>query len=337
MSAGGLRVRVVASLAAVVLGVAAAPVHAQTEWDLKQAFEGKFVIVKMDMPATQRGVDLYPDRQPSVDFTQYSARVREFGVALRPGDRIMVTTVRVKKKNIEFQLGGGGYGVFGDDTGSVYVADESKSRREKDLEKWIKDERDPERRRRMQRELDDLRRDRERENRRRDAEERDLTARKQSEIASKRLDAGSRFNLWFDEYRLASRVPTPREMRLMLSQFVDFEDGPGGRPDMRTDMRTDMRSDAVHAAASGAARRSRARQRTAPRHVDERRARHARRPVPQQGGQAGRADDDHRVVRRRRSRHRGRLRRQRDRPVLDGLEVAYVRWRPPGRATASLR
>ena len=62
--------RVVASLAAVVLGVAAAPVHAQTEWDLKQAFEGKFVIVKMDMPATQRGVDLYPDRQPSVDFSR---------------------------------------------------------------------------------------------------------------------------------------------------------------------------------------------------------------------------------------------------------------------------
>ena len=233
--------RVVASLAAVVLGVAAAPVHAQTEWDLKQAFEGKFVIVKMDMPATQRGVDLYPDRQPSVDFSQYSARVREFGVALKPGDRIMVTTVRVKKKNIEFQLGGGGYGVFGDDTGYVYVPEESKSRREKDLEKWIKDERDYERRRRMQRELDDLRRDRERENRRARSESRELTAQKESEIASKRLDAGSRFNLWFDEYRLASRVPTPREMRLMLSQFVDFEDGPGGRPDLRTDLRTDAR------------------------------------------------------------------------------------------------
>ena len=226
----------IAPFAAVVLGLSAAPVQAQTEWDLKQAFEGKFVIVKMDMPATQRGVDLYPDRQPSVDFREYSARVREFGVALKPGDRIMVTTVRVKKKNIEFQLGGGGYGVFGDDTGYVYVPEESKSRREKDLEKWIKDERDYERRRRMQRELDDLRRDRERENRRARSESRELTAQKESEIASKRLDAGSRFNLWFEEFRLASRVPTPREMRLMLAQFVDFEDGPGPRPGMRPDV-----------------------------------------------------------------------------------------------------
>ncbi len=225
-------------LIATGLAVAATPVHAQTEWDLKQAFEGKFVIIKMDMPATQRGVDLYPDRQPAMDFREYSARVREFGVALKPGDRIMVTTVRVKKKNIEFQLGGGGYGVFGDDTGYVYVPEESKSRREKDLEKWIKDERDYERRRRMQRELDDLRRDRERENRRARSESRELTAQKESDIASKRLDAGSRFNLWFEEFRLASRVPTPREMRLMLSQFVDFEGAPGGP---RTDVRPDAR------------------------------------------------------------------------------------------------
>jgi hypothetical protein len=228
----------IAPLVALVLTAAAAPAQAQTEWDLKQAFEGQFVVVKMDMPATQRGVDLYPDRQPSVDFRAYSARVREFGVALKPGDRIMVTTVRVKKKNIEFQLGGGGYGVFGDDTGYVYVPEEGKSRREKDLEKWVKDERDPDRRRRLQRELDDLRRDRERENRRARSESRELTAQKESEIASKRLDAGSRFNLWFEEFRLASRVPTPREVRLMLEQFVDFGDGPPPRPDSRqTDSR----------------------------------------------------------------------------------------------------
>ncbi|MEO5821322.1 MAG: hypothetical protein ABIT71_12535 [Vicinamibacteraceae bacterium] len=228
----------IAPFVATVLAAAAAPAHAQTEWDLKQAFEGKFVIVKMDMPATQRGVDLYPDRQPPMDFREYSARVREFGVALKPGDRIMITTVRVKKKNIEFQLGGGGYGVFGDDSGYVYVPEESKSRREKDLEKWIKDERDSDRRRRLQRELDDLRRDRERENRRARSESRELTAQKESEIASKRLDAGSRFNLWFDESRLASRLPTPREMRLMLGEHLEFENGPGPRPDSRqTDSR----------------------------------------------------------------------------------------------------
>jgi hypothetical protein len=44
---------------------------------------GKFIVIKMDMPASHLGVDLYPDQQPSVDFRAYSARVREFA-SLRP-------------------------------------------------------------------------------------------------------------------------------------------------------------------------------------------------------------------------------------------------------------
>lgn len=200
----------------------ARPAEAQSELQLRQAFEGKYVVVRMDMPATHRGVDLFPDRDPSVDFSGYSARVREFGIALREGSRVLVTAVRVKKKNIEFQLGGGGYGVWGDESGSVYVPTESKSSREKDLERRIKDERDYDRRRRMQRELDDLRRDRERENASRQAEQRDLEARKKSEIADKRLDAGSRVNIWFADERLMSGAPNPRELQRMLSPIIDF-------------------------------------------------------------------------------------------------------------------
>lgn len=223
----------IVSLATLGIAGVAVPASAQSEWELKKAFEGKFVVVKMDMPATQYGIDLTPGREPAIDFKAYSQRVREYGIALRAGDRVMVTTVRVKKKNIEFQLGGGGYGTFGDDSGYVYTPTESKSQREKDLERWIKDERDPYKRSRMQRELDDLRRDRERENRRREADSADLTARKQSDIAQKRLDAGSRFNLWFDEFQLASRPPTPADIRRMLAQYVDFADGPPPRMESR--------------------------------------------------------------------------------------------------------
>jgi hypothetical protein len=207
----------------------AAPAAAQTEAQLKQAFEGQYVVVRMEMPATHKGVDLNPAREPSVDFSSYSARVREFGVALREGDRVLVTSVRVKKKNIEFHLGGGGYGVWGDDSGSVYVPSAEKSRREKDLEKRIKDERDPERRRRMKRELDDLKDDRHREDRDRDAEKRYLEEQKKSEIADKRLDAGSRVNIWLPEERLEAGAPTPAELRRMLAPIIDFG-GDGPRP-----------------------------------------------------------------------------------------------------------
>jgi len=211
----------------------AAGATAQSEQQLRQAFEGQYVIVKMELPASQLGVDMYPMRDPAIDFKAYSARIREYGTSLRSGDRVLVTTVRVKKKNIEFQLGGGGYGVFGDDHGSVYVPTVSKSRREKELEDALKYERDYERRRRMQRELDDLKADRERENRDRDMDRRMMEERKKSEIAQKRLDAGSRINLWFPDGQLEYQVPTVAEMRRMLAQVIDFgtmEARPTSRP-----------------------------------------------------------------------------------------------------------
>ena len=220
----------------------AAPAAAQTEAQLKQAFEGQYVFVRMEMPATHKGVDLNPAREPSVDFTTYSARLREFGVALREGDRVLVTSVRVKKKNIEFHLGGGGYGVWGDDSGYVYVPSAEKSRREKDLEKRIKDERDPERRRRMKRELDDLKDDRRREDRDREAEKRYLEEQKKSEIADKRLDAGSRVNIWLPEERLEAGAPTPAELRRMLAPVIDFG-GDGPRPRLTASRDDDRRVD----------------------------------------------------------------------------------------------
>lgn len=69
-----MEVRVRAPVFGLMVCVAAAllpapPAEAQSEQQLRQAFEGKYVVVRMDMPATHRGVDLYPDRDPSVDFS----------------------------------------------------------------------------------------------------------------------------------------------------------------------------------------------------------------------------------------------------------------------------
>ncbi len=77
---------------------------------------------------------------------------------------MLVTKVRVKKDLIEFQLGGGGYGTFGDDTGSdVHVASAPKTQREKNLEQDLKRTSDPAKRRAISEELDALKRERQRE------------------------------------------------------------------------------------------------------------------------------------------------------------------------------
>jgi hypothetical protein len=143
-----------ALFAAVVVVSASVSAAAQEESVMRDFFEGKSVVIKMDMPATQQGVDIFPDARQAVDLKQYSQRVKSFGIAVKKGESVMITRVHVKDKLIEFQLDGGGYGTFGDDTGSVSTPSVPKSQREKDLEKGIKTEDDPYRKARMQRELD---------------------------------------------------------------------------------------------------------------------------------------------------------------------------------------
>src|SRR5258708_5904583 len=105
-----------------LVAITCAPAQAQTESELRDFFEGKSVIVKLDMPATQEGIDVFPDARRAIDFAQYSARVKATGVAIRSGESVLVTKIHLKDKLIEFQLAGGGYGTFGDDTGSVSVS-----------------------------------------------------------------------------------------------------------------------------------------------------------------------------------------------------------------------
>jgi len=112
---------------------------AQPEAELKEFFEGKRVVVKLDMPATQSGIDVYADARRPLNFDDYSARLKTTGIAIRSGESVMITKIKVKDKLIEFQLGGGGFGTAGDDTStSVYLPSAPKTSREKNLEREVK-------------------------------------------------------------------------------------------------------------------------------------------------------------------------------------------------------
>jgi hypothetical protein len=69
--------RVIRCIGIVTLLAASAPfLLGQSEAELKRAFEGTRVTVKIEMPATQRGIDLHlGDAQP-IDFRQYSTRIK---------------------------------------------------------------------------------------------------------------------------------------------------------------------------------------------------------------------------------------------------------------------
>jgi hypothetical protein len=192
---------------------------AQTEAALKKYFEGKTVALKIDMPGSSDGVNVPIDRP--FNQREYQDRLGRYGTALRAGDRVQVTLVKVKDNNVEFQLAGGGYGTFSDDTStSANLPDMEKSNREKDLEKAVGAEKDPAKKRTLERELQDLRNYRERENRRIAAERRIIEDQKRRELAERRLAGGSRFNL-----RFQGPVPAvlkPEDVVSALSEYADF-------------------------------------------------------------------------------------------------------------------
>jgi len=206
----------------------AAPLRAQNEAVLRQAFEGKVVSVKIDMPATQKGVDVYPLEQMPVNFREVAQRLKDNSTALKIGQQVMVTKVLVKSNShIEFQLGGGGYGTFGDNTSdgsSLNVVNQGETKAEKALRDSIKKAQGPTKRKQFERELASLRAERERENTRAAAEAKQAQSVIEANLRAKRAESGSRFNV-----RYKNGIPvdalTPDGLKRALAQYVDFGDG----------------------------------------------------------------------------------------------------------------
>jgi hypothetical protein len=211
----------VAVAACASAGLLAAPASAQTEAALKAYFEGHQVAARIDMPGTQDGIDVRVNGPTALDLNRYRDSLKRYGTAVHAGEPVLVTLVKVKKDLIEFQLAGGGFGTFGDDTStSANIPFVEKSDREKYLEKRVHDEDDRDKRRELQHELDDLRNRRERENRRITAERARIEEMKRARVAEERLRGGSRFNL-----RFADRVPVefgPEDVIAVLAEYVNF-------------------------------------------------------------------------------------------------------------------
>jgi hypothetical protein len=200
---------------------------AQSEAALKSYFEGRSVTLKLAMPGTESGVDIYPADPKPLDYPHYAERLKQNGTAIRSGQQAMVTKIRVKGTHVEFQLDGGGYGTMGDDTSpTVAVPVAEKTKREKNLEAELKRETDPDRRRDINEELDDLRDDREREDARNRAEVADAQEQKKESIRQRRLEGGSRFNVRFRDSLPASML-TPAGLQAVLADYVTFEHGEG--------------------------------------------------------------------------------------------------------------
>jgi hypothetical protein len=214
------------------LAAVARPAVAQSEEELRAFFEGKTVVVKIEMPGTEAGVDVRPGTPQPIAFPSLARRLKLFGTALRPGDQALVTKIKVKKDLIEFQLGGGGYGTFGDDASpNVNVPSVPKSAREREMEDDLQRTNDPDERRRLRERIDRLKRDRQREDARNQARAAEAREIKVANIRQRRAEGGSRFNIRYEPIVPAEAL-TPEGVMLALAEYVDFSPiapgGPGG-------------------------------------------------------------------------------------------------------------
>lgn len=214
---------IMAAAAATSLSLSA---HAQNEASLRSAFEGRMVTVKVEMPATAKGIDVFPDQAMPVNWREMADRQKDNGTALRSGQTVMITKVVVKRDHIEVQLAGGGYGTLGDNSGSsVSTTDASESAREKQLRDSIRIVPDAAKKKAMQKELDAARSERERENARARAAAELANATREATLRAKRIEAGSRFNIWYKNGMPADALRPDGVMR-DLSQYVEFSGAP---------------------------------------------------------------------------------------------------------------
>jgi hypothetical protein len=210
------------ALLTLLLLVAPTVAAGQSEAALREYFEGRTVKVRIAMPGTEDGVDVYPGTAKPLDFPRHADRLKDNGTALRAGDEALVTKVKLKAKLIEFQLDGGGYGTMGDETSSsVSVSSAPKTKREQNLEGELKRETDPAKRRAIKEELDDLKASRAREDSRNRARVAEAEEAKKANIRQRRLEGGSRFNLRYKNGVPASAL-TPVGIKEALAAYVEF-------------------------------------------------------------------------------------------------------------------
>lgn len=204
----------------------------EAEAKLKQVFEGKKVIVKIDMPGTRDGVDIRPEKGAALDMAKYSRRLADFGTSIMKGETVVVTMVELGGDEVEFHLNGGGYG-SGGDTSSEPVAPKypqalPKSSRELELEESLKTETNRSRIDYLRSELRRERDRRERDDERAMNDYRYRMEERESVIRERRLRRGSRFHVRFSE--LKTVTITPEMLMGYLAEYVDFSPMNGATP-----------------------------------------------------------------------------------------------------------
>jgi len=220
-----------AALGILALVAMVVPASGQTEAELREFFEGRQVVVLVDMPADEDGINIQVDKGRSINRSDVSKDIRRYGTAFREGDPAEITLIKKKGKHIEFQLNSGGW--QGRRSASLRYTPAPKSERHKDIEAELallpdpldkeipREEKQLRLRQILEEDREELTQHFKTINAERLAEARENQAREQENLNRRILAAGSRFNLRFDR-NVPYEVLAPDGFMAVLEKYVDF-------------------------------------------------------------------------------------------------------------------
>ena len=107
----------VAVLLAVLVFAPTRDVHAGSDGldaaaaQLRERLVNIWVLVRIDMPASEDGIDVRMWQQPTVGTEETQTRIEKHGVSIASHGRLsVITDIKIKRKHLEVHLDGGGWG-----------------------------------------------------------------------------------------------------------------------------------------------------------------------------------------------------------------------------------
>ncbi len=192
-----------------------APLYAQSEAHLQQAFVGKTIAPKLDMPGASAGVNIRPEATPPTDAREQARLFTNYEVGAKAGQPIKITRIKAKDDMIEIHLGAGGFSTWG--SRPQPVTPTPKSEREFGLEVAYGAATDAFQKAEIRKEIETLKNQRAiQDQKQRERYDRAMEAYRQGQ-----RDSGSRFNLRFKK-KLPPDALTPEGFLNYLAPYVDF-------------------------------------------------------------------------------------------------------------------
>jgi hypothetical protein len=83
------------------------PISKETRMDLIRLMNAEYAWVKLTLPHSQKGLKIHPDGSMDPHGRDLQVDVAKFGPIARPGERVQITNIDIRDKNIILELNGG--------------------------------------------------------------------------------------------------------------------------------------------------------------------------------------------------------------------------------------